>query len=102
MKQFFTENKNNVWFWSFIVLMVALFFAMPLMSRDAGNSGDEDGFQWPYGEQVYNYYATGGKDTSCLENEDMGMHGGFFDPLTVLVGKTFMPQGFRGNIFFDT
>lgn len=89
MKQFFTENKNNVWFWSFIVLMVALFFAMPLMSRDAGNSGDEDGFQWPYGEQVYNYYATGGKDTSCLENEDMGMHGGFFDPLTVLVVKTF-------------
>lgn len=89
MKEFFNNNKNNVWFWAFAVLIVGLFFAMPMMSRDAGNSGDEDGFQWPYGEQIYNYYATGGKDTTCLTNDDMGMHGGFFDQLTVAVVKVF-------------
>lgn len=89
MKQFLDNNKKNVWFWAFAVLIVGLFFAMPLMSRDAGNSGDEDGFQWPYGEQIYNYYATGGKDTTCLANDDMGMHGGFFDQLTVAVVKAF-------------
>lgn len=89
MKQLFNNNKNNIWFWAFLVLIVGLFFVLPLMSRDAGNSGDEDRFQWPYGEQIYNFYATGGKDTTCLADDDMGMHGGFFDQLTVVVVKAF-------------
>lgn len=70
-------------------LIIVLFFLMPLMSLDAGNSGDEDGFQWPYAEQIYNYYATGGKDTTCLQNHDMGMHGGFFDQMTYALVKWF-------------
>ena len=70
-------------------IIIVLFFLMPLMSLDAGNSGDEDGFQWPYAEQIYNYYATGGKDTTCLQNHDMGMHGGFFDQMTYALVKWF-------------
>ena len=87
MKQFWLKNKRNAWFWAFIVIVIALFFIMPVLSLDAGNSGDEDGFQWPYAKQIYDYYATGGKDTTCLQNEDMGMHGGFFDQLTFAVVK---------------
>lgn len=89
MKKFIQDNKSNPWFWAFIFVTVLFFFAMPIMSLDAGNSGDEDGFQWPYGEKVYNFYATGGKDRACLADTDMGMHGGFFDQFTVLIVKTF-------------
>lgn len=89
MKKFLIENKKNPYFWIFMVLSIGLFIAMPLMSLDAGNSGDEDGFQWPYGQQIYDFYASGGKDTTCLTNEDMGMHGGFFDQLTVVVVRWF-------------
>lgn len=94
MKKFFEQNKNNAWFWIFAGLVVVLLFAMPMMSRNAGNSGDEDGFQWPYGEKIYDYYASGGKDTTCLADEDMGMHGGFFDQLTVAVVKTFKVEDY--------
>lgn len=89
MKKFFQENRHNPWMWTFLGLIIVLFFLMPLMSLDAGNSGDEDGFQWPYAEQIYNYYATGGKDTTCLQNHDMGMHGGFFDQMTYALVKWF-------------
>lgn len=89
MKEFFRKNKKNPWFWAFVALIVVFFFLLPLMSLDAGNSGDEDGFQWPYAEQIYNYYATGGKDTTCLQNEDMGMHGGFFDQFTYALTQWF-------------
>ena len=83
------ENKKSPWFWAFLIIIVVLFFAMPLMSLDAGNSGDEDGYQWPYAEQIYNFYASGGEDTTCLQNNDMGMHGGFFDQFTYTLVKWF-------------
>ena len=44
MKKLFSENKSNVWFWLFVGLAAVLLIAMPLMSLDAGNSGDEDKF----------------------------------------------------------
>ncbi len=89
MKKFLQNVKNNPWMLAFMLLMLVLLFVMPIMSLDVGNSGDEDGFQWPYAEKVYNFYATGGQDTACLEDDDMGMHGGFFDPLTYAVVKWF-------------
>jgi len=89
MKQFFKENKKKPWVWAFFILIIFILFAMPIMSIDAGNSGDEDGFQWPYAEKVVNFYTTWGKDTTCLEDIDMGMHGGWFDPLTVAIVRVF-------------
>ncbi|MCR4965244.1 MAG: hypothetical protein K6A41_06270 [Bacteroidales bacterium] len=89
MRKFLKENQKNPWFWIFVVLILVLGVALPLMSLSAGNSGDEDGFQWPYAEEIYNYYATGGQDTTCLQNEDMGMHGGFFDQMTYAMVKWF-------------
>ena len=68
MKNLFKENKNNVWFWLFICLAVVLFFAMPLMSRSAGNSGDEDKFQIPQGRFVMDYFHSDGQDTTCLQD----------------------------------
>ena len=68
MKAFFAENKRNVWFWLFVATAVILLFAMPLMSRSAGNSGDEDKFQIPQGRFVLDYFASDGADTTCLQD----------------------------------
>ena len=66
MKQFFRENKNNPWFWAFFVLIVAMLFALPIMSLDSGNSGDEDTYQIPQGRNIVNYFKTNGEDSSAI------------------------------------
>ena len=68
MKKLFSENKGNVWFWLFVGIAAILFFAMPMMSRSAGNSGDEDKFQIPQGRFVMDYYRSDGADSTCLQD----------------------------------
>lgn len=90
MKQFFLDNKNNVWFWAFIVIVVALLFVMPIMSKSAGNTGDEDGFQIPQGKNVVNYYKTNGQDTTCMNFRDnLQFYGSSFDVVTEFINQTF-------------
>ena len=89
MKRFFGENKNNPWFWTFVVLSVALLFALPLMSRSAGNSGDEDGFQIPQGKNVINWYKTDGVDSTCMTFNNLKYYGSSFDVVTEFVNQTF-------------
>lgn len=99
MKKFFSENKNNLWFWAFVAIAAILLFAMPLMSTGAGNSGDEDGFQIPQGEFVLNYYKTDGADTTCLQDMveidgnkqgwNLKYYGCSFDVLTAWFNDTF-------------
>ena len=57
MKEFWTKNKSNIWFWLFIVMAVAMAVAMPVMSLDAGNSGDE-GYNVDQGRNVVNWFET--------------------------------------------
>ncbi len=82
MKQFIEKNKKNVWFWMFAIIAIALFFTIPLLSLNSGNTGDEDSFQIPQGENVLNYYRTGGEDTTCLSFENLKYYGSSFDVLT--------------------
>jgi len=89
MKQFYLKNKDNKWFWAFVVLAVSFLFILPLMSLDAGNSGDEDKFQIPQGEYVLDYYRTGGEDTTCLSFENLKYYGSSFDVITAFVNKVF-------------
>jgi len=92
MKQFFTSNKTNPWFWVFLILAVGTFFAMPIMSKDAGQSGDE----YSHHEQskyVYDYYASLGKDTLAItprpKDYNQPYYGQFADNLSYFVAKTF-------------
>lgn len=89
MKKFFTNNRNNPWFWAFMAIAVILFFLMPIMSTDAGNSGDEDGFQIPQSYNVLNYYKTNHQDTTCMTFENLKYYGCSFDVVTAWVNETF-------------
>ncbi|MCL2290805.1 MAG: hypothetical protein FWC34_08935 [Bacteroidetes bacterium] len=81
MKHFFNENKKNPWFWAFFIVIVVTLFAMPIMSKDAGNSGDEDGFQIPHARNVVNYFKTSGEDTTCMSFENLKYYGSSPDVL---------------------
>lgn len=71
----------------FIALAGILFIAMPLLSLKSGISGDEETYHYPHGKNVYKYYTTLGKDTTCLhyDNSVLHMYGPVFDVATVAV-----------------
>ncbi len=86
---FFEKYRKDPWFWTFIVLAIGLFFALPLMSLDAGNSGDEDRFQVVQGNYILDYFSSGGKDTNCLTFENLKYYGSSFDFLAAAFNKVF-------------
>lgn len=86
---YFKENKNNIWFWLFIGIIIASFIIMPILSQDAGNSGDEDGFQVPQGKNIINYYTSGGKDTTCFSFKNLKYYGSSFDAINEAISRTF-------------
>ncbi|MDR2814407.1 MAG: phospholipid carrier-dependent glycosyltransferase [Prevotellaceae bacterium] len=92
MKQFFLTHKRDAWFWTFAGLMVALLLAFPLMSRDAGMSGDED-FHLQHAKHVLRFYQTLGKDavaTTPYDKEgNLREYGHLADNLAALIAAVF-------------
>ena len=83
-------KEQRWWKWVFIGLSAAIFLALPLMSLDAGNSGDEDSWQYPHSESLYKYYTTLGRDTSYISNGlELAYSGYAFDAATMFVIKAF-------------
>lgn len=84
------ENLEKKIFYSIAGIMLIL---MPILSLKSGISGDEETFHFPHGKNVYNYYATLGKDTTCLyyNNSVLHMYGPVFDLATVAVIKIVKP-----------
>jgi tetratricopeptide (TPR) repeat protein len=78
----------------FYILAGVLFVLMAVLSLNSGISGDEETFHYPHGKNVYKYYASFGKDTSCLyyPNSALHMYGPVFDLATVVVIKIFKPD----------
>ncbi|MBP5710390.1 MAG: tetratricopeptide repeat protein [Bacteroidales bacterium] len=90
MKKFFKENLKNFWFWLFIAIAVSSAIIMPIMSLDAGNSGDEDTFQIPQAENVINWFKTDGADTTCMNfKSNMQYYGSSFDVIAAFISHTF-------------
>lgn len=87
MKQFWEKNKKNLWFWLFVIIALSTAVAMPLMALDAGNSGDEDGFQVPQGRNVINYFETDGADTTCFTFGNLMYYGSSPDVITEYVNR---------------
>jgi tetratricopeptide (TPR) repeat protein len=78
----------------FIALAGILLILMPVLSLKSGISGDEETYHYPHGKNVYKYYATLGRDTSCLhyDNSVLQMYGPVFDLATVVVIKIIKPD----------
>jgi tetratricopeptide (TPR) repeat protein len=78
----------------FYTLAGILFILLPILSLNSGISGDEATFHYPHGINSYNYYATLGKDTTCLyyNNSPNYMYGPVFDVITVAAVKIFKPD----------
>lgn len=90
MKEFLRNNKKNFWFWAYLIVAVATLIALPIMSLDAGNTGDEDQFQIPQGKNVINYFKTHGEDTTCLNFQgNLQYYGSSFDIVTEFINQTF-------------
>jgi Flp pilus assembly protein TadD len=79
--------KTVGWKKVFIAMAVAIGIAMPIMSLDAGNSGDEDGWNYPQSLHLYEYYASWGKDTSYINSMKLEYSGWAFDTATMFVIK---------------
>ena len=77
------ENKLKI---IFVSLAFAMLIAMLLISRDAGNSGDEE-VHYKQSEMVYNYFSTLGKDQSSLDTPKTNLkyYGQSFDNLVTIL-----------------
>jgi tetratricopeptide (TPR) repeat protein len=78
----------------FMALAGILLILMPILSLKSGISGDEETYHYPHGKNVFKYYATLGKDTSCMhyDNSVLQMYGPVFDLATVAVIKIIKPE----------
>jgi len=72
----------------FILIAALSLIILPLISYNAGISGDEEK-HYMQAEKVYNYFATDGKDTTSLSDEKykLNYYGQSFDLLTFAVIK---------------
>ncbi|MDR0758451.1 MAG: phospholipid carrier-dependent glycosyltransferase [Tannerella sp.] len=81
--------KKDYRFWAFAGVATVLFFVLPWLSLSVGNSGDEDTYQIPQGNYVLDFYKSGGKDTACLNFENLKYYGASFDVATAFVNRVF-------------
>lgn len=74
----------------FTFLCIVPFILLPILSLDAGISGDEP-VHYLQAENVYNYFATGGKDTSAIHTPItyLKLYGQSIDNFSYLVNKVF-------------
>ncbi len=75
---------------AFFALSLISLFAFPLLSRDAGMSGDEE-LHFNQSEKVYNYFKTRGDDKSAIHTPGTHLkyYGQAFDNLTTILIKWF-------------
>jgi 4-amino-4-deoxy-L-arabinose transferase-like glycosyltransferase len=78
------------WRWLFSILCFLPFILLPLLSLNAGISGDEP-VHYLQAENVYNYFATGGKDTSAIDTPItyLKYYGQSIDNFSYLVNRLF-------------
>ncbi len=90
MSEFLKDPEKKI----FYAVAGLLFILMPILSLNSGISGDEETFHYPHGKNVFNYYKTLGKDTTCLHynNSVLHMYGPVFDLATVAAIKTIKPN----------
>jgi len=76
-------------YWIFTAFCVLPFVLLPLLSSNAGISGDEPVHQ-EQAENVYHYFATGGKDSAAIDTPItyLKYYGQSIDNISYLINKT--------------
>jgi len=82
------KGESPIFRFLFLALSLFLLFLMPSISSDYGITGDEL-VQKTYGEKVYAYYETDGKDKSALAYKNLYYYGGLFDYTAAWLNKKF-------------
>jgi tetratricopeptide (TPR) repeat protein len=74
----------------FVSTALILAILMPIMSLDAGLSGDDEK-HYQHAKKVYNYFESGGEDVSALSDPTLKLnyYGQSFDLITYIVNKVF-------------
>ncbi len=74
----------------FVLIALLTLVFLPLISFNAGISGDEEK-HYNQAEKVYNYFISDGKDTTCLSDEKykLNYYGQSFDLFTFIIIKKF-------------
>jgi tetratricopeptide (TPR) repeat protein len=74
----------------FVAVAAVIAVALPLMSLDAGQSGDDEK-HYQHAEKVYNYFATRGEDQSALSDPRLKLnyYGQSLDLITYIVNRVF-------------
>ena len=72
MNWFITDYKRTL----FVIISIAMLITLPIMSKNAGMSGDEH-FHFQQAENVVNFYKTLGKDTTAVSGTGTGIVEGF-------------------------
>lgn len=89
---FIQNRESSIYRLLFFIVAIALMFAMPILSRDAGISGDEM-VNYDHAKLVYDYYAKGDKSAvdprvnPKLNSTLLQYYGQSFDNLTYFVNK---------------
>ena len=82
------NRESSIYRLVFFIIAAALLIIMPIMSFDAGISGDENE-HYVQSEKVLKYYTSFGKDTSSLVSPALRLYGQSFDLLSTVIIKTF-------------
>ncbi|NVN95431.1 MAG: hypothetical protein HXX18_09140 [Bacteroidetes bacterium] len=82
------NRESSIYRLLFFIVAFALLIIMPIMSFDAGISGDESE-HYTQSEKVFKYYTSLGKDTSSLVSPSLRLYGQSFDLIAITVIKVF-------------
>jgi len=81
--------RGGAWDMALWALLAALLPTMAALSFDFGITWDEH-FHVTYGNMVYNYFASGFRDTAALDYLSLYLYGGLFDLICTL-GRKLLP-----------
>ncbi|MFZ4740808.1 MAG: tetratricopeptide repeat protein [Bacteroidales bacterium] len=82
------NRESSIYRLVFFIIAFSLLFIMPIMSFDAGISGDENE-HYTQSEKVFKYYSSLGSDTSSLESPSLKLYGQSFDLIAITAIKAF-------------
>lgn len=85
--------KSDYWRFAFFVTIAVTLVVMIRLTLDAGYSGDED-FHVKHAKAVYDFYATGGKDTAAVtvieeESWNLPLYGQAVDNIAYVIHRWF-------------